>query len=244
MYQRILHDTLRFPDDMSPDAQSIIAGLLQRDPTKRLGVNGAEEIKKHPFFAKHIDWNKCVCLNSGKFHSNIIFTAYLLLSGYSPKRSNRHLSLVLKGLSTSATLTPSSRPRQHWTASSLTQTFRRRSKTSSGVSRITRRTSISEETSSISGASRHKLPYPCSYSFHSYPSTIFPSRRHVTDPQKPSDRVDHIHSFSSSYPSPWTFFLLIRINVRSDTDDVCSHSIKGTGSIPSYRSLVLQRSIN
>ncbi|KAG8935587.1 AGC protein kinase Gad8 [Tulasnella sp. 419] len=60
MYQRILHDPLRFPEDMPSDARSIMTGLLSRDPTKRLGVNGAEEIKRHPFFAKHIDWARLI----------------------------------------------------------------------------------------------------------------------------------------------------------------------------------------
>jgi len=58
MYKRILNDPLRFPEDMSQDARSIIAGLLSRDPATRLGANGAEEIKRHPFFSKAIDWNK------------------------------------------------------------------------------------------------------------------------------------------------------------------------------------------
>jgi len=35
-----------------------MTGLLQRDPSKRLGANGGEEIKRHPFFAKYIDWNR------------------------------------------------------------------------------------------------------------------------------------------------------------------------------------------
>lgn len=35
-----------------------MTGLLQRDPSKRLGANGAEEIKRHPFFAKYIDWGR------------------------------------------------------------------------------------------------------------------------------------------------------------------------------------------
>ncbi|KAF9261091.1 Pkinase-domain-containing protein [Marasmius fiardii PR-910] len=58
MYQRILTDPLNFPPDMSPEAKSVMTGLLQRDPSKRLGVNGGEEIKRHPFFAKYIDWNR------------------------------------------------------------------------------------------------------------------------------------------------------------------------------------------
>ncbi|ESK88678.1 agc akt protein kinase [Moniliophthora roreri MCA 2997] len=58
MYQRILTDPLNFPSDMSPEAKSVMTGLLQRDPTKRLGAKGGEEIQKHPFFANHIDWRR------------------------------------------------------------------------------------------------------------------------------------------------------------------------------------------
>ncbi|KAF6760378.1 kinase-like domain-containing protein [Ephemerocybe angulata] len=58
MYQRILSDPLNFPPDISAEAKSVMTGLLQRDPTRRLGVNGGEEIKRHPFFAKYIDWNR------------------------------------------------------------------------------------------------------------------------------------------------------------------------------------------
>ena len=58
MYQRILRDPLVFPPDMSQEAKSVVFGLLQRDPLKRLGHNGAEEIKRHPFFANHIDWSR------------------------------------------------------------------------------------------------------------------------------------------------------------------------------------------
>lgn len=60
MYQKILHDPLVFGDDIGVEARSILTGLLTRDPTQRLGVNGAEEIKSHPFFAKHIDFQKLV----------------------------------------------------------------------------------------------------------------------------------------------------------------------------------------
>lgn len=56
MYKKILSEPLRFPSDMGSDARDILRGLLTRDPAQRLGVNGAEEIKRHPFFAKHIDW--------------------------------------------------------------------------------------------------------------------------------------------------------------------------------------------
>ncbi|KAI5989127.1 kinase-like domain-containing protein [Pisolithus albus] len=55
---KILTDPLVFGPDIGAEARSILTSLLNRDPTKRLGVNGAEEIKKHPFFEKHIDFKK------------------------------------------------------------------------------------------------------------------------------------------------------------------------------------------
>jgi serum/glucocorticoid-regulated kinase 2 len=58
MYQRILTDPLNFPLEMPSEARSVMTGLLQRDPSRRLGVNGGEEIKRHPFFDKYIDWNR------------------------------------------------------------------------------------------------------------------------------------------------------------------------------------------
>lgn len=58
MYQKILADPLTFGPDIGTEARSILTSLLNRDPSKRLGVNGAEEIKKHPFFVNHIDFKK------------------------------------------------------------------------------------------------------------------------------------------------------------------------------------------
>jgi serum/glucocorticoid-regulated kinase 2 len=58
MYEKILNDPLVFGPEIGFQAQSILTGLLTRDPARRLGVNGAEEIKKHPFFGKHIDFKK------------------------------------------------------------------------------------------------------------------------------------------------------------------------------------------
>jgi serum/glucocorticoid-regulated kinase 2 len=65
MYEKILNDPLLFGPDISSEAQSILTGLLQRDPTRRLGANGPEEIKKHPFFANHIDFK---ALGQKKIH--------------------------------------------------------------------------------------------------------------------------------------------------------------------------------
>ena len=55
-YAKILQDPLRFSDEIASDARTLLTGLLTRDPAQRLGVNGSEEIKRHPFFAKSIDW--------------------------------------------------------------------------------------------------------------------------------------------------------------------------------------------
>ncbi|KAG8935804.1 AGC protein kinase Gad8 [Tulasnella sp. 418] len=58
MYRKILHEPLRFTDEIKADARSLLTGLLTRDPSARLGVNGAEDIKRHPFFLKHVDFKK------------------------------------------------------------------------------------------------------------------------------------------------------------------------------------------
>lgn len=58
MYQKILQDPLVFGDEIGSQARSLLASLLTRDPSQRLGVNGADEIKKHAFFAKNIDFGK------------------------------------------------------------------------------------------------------------------------------------------------------------------------------------------
>jgi serum/glucocorticoid-regulated kinase 2 len=56
--RKILEDPLVFGPEIGPEAQSILTGLLTRDPARRLGANGAKAIKKHPFFEKHINFRK------------------------------------------------------------------------------------------------------------------------------------------------------------------------------------------
>ncbi|KAI9692910.1 MAG: hypothetical protein M1822_004904 [Bathelium mastoideum] len=59
MYRKILTEPLHFPgpEIVPPAARDLLARLLDRDATKRLGVNGAAEIKAHHFFHS-IDWRK------------------------------------------------------------------------------------------------------------------------------------------------------------------------------------------
>lgn len=51
MYKKILGAELKFPSHLDPEARSICTGLLQRDPTQRLGYRGAHEVKNHPYYA-------------------------------------------------------------------------------------------------------------------------------------------------------------------------------------------------
>ncbi|GMG34630.1 unnamed protein product [Aspergillus oryzae var. brunneus] len=59
MYRKILQEPLTFPstDIVPAAARDLLTRLLDRDPQRRLGANGAAEIKSHHFFA-NIDWRK------------------------------------------------------------------------------------------------------------------------------------------------------------------------------------------
>mgnify|MGYP001207855352 FL=1 len=57
MYKKILQEPLRFPDGFDRDAKDLLIGLLSRDPKRRLGYNGAHEIKRHPFFSQ-LSWKR------------------------------------------------------------------------------------------------------------------------------------------------------------------------------------------
>jgi serum/glucocorticoid-regulated kinase 2 len=56
MYEKIMTAELSFPRHFLPETRSLLSGLLQRDYRRRLGYHGADEIKKHPFFAS-ISWD-------------------------------------------------------------------------------------------------------------------------------------------------------------------------------------------
>lgn len=61
MFYNIQKGYLKIPANLSNDAKSLLIGLLNRNPQKRLGASkyDAEDIKKHSFF-KSIDWNKAL----------------------------------------------------------------------------------------------------------------------------------------------------------------------------------------
>ena len=57
MYRKILEAPLEPPAFMSADAADLCARMLAREPTARLGYNGAAEVMAHPYFAG-FDWDK------------------------------------------------------------------------------------------------------------------------------------------------------------------------------------------
>ncbi|XP_055841412.1 ribosomal protein S6 kinase 2 beta [Episyrphus balteatus] len=58
---QILRTKLGMPENLSPEAQSLLRALFKRNPQNRLGAgpNGIDDIKAHPFFAT-IDWDGLV----------------------------------------------------------------------------------------------------------------------------------------------------------------------------------------
>lgn len=62
MFFKVAHVSFRtelqWPEDVtiSPEAKDFIAKLLVREPSKRLGANGIEEVKSHPWF-DGIEWD-------------------------------------------------------------------------------------------------------------------------------------------------------------------------------------------
>lgn len=56
LFQHIKHDDPKYPFYFSSNLKSLLEGLLEKNPDKRLGSRlGADELKKHPWFA-NIDW--------------------------------------------------------------------------------------------------------------------------------------------------------------------------------------------
>jgi protein kinase A len=57
LFEVILACQYKMPPEFAPEAAALVAGLLQSDPTRRLGAmkNGAADLKRHPFFAA-TDW--------------------------------------------------------------------------------------------------------------------------------------------------------------------------------------------
>jgi RAC serine/threonine-protein kinase len=59
LFEKIRKSELHYPASLSPNAKSVLRGLLTKDPTKRLGSgpNDVEDINRHPFFSS-VNWEK------------------------------------------------------------------------------------------------------------------------------------------------------------------------------------------
>jgi len=58
LYDNIVKQPVRFPDNIDAVARDLLEGLLEKNPTKRLGVlaNGAQDIKMHPWY-RDVRWD-------------------------------------------------------------------------------------------------------------------------------------------------------------------------------------------
>lgn len=58
LFDRIRRGELHYPQTVGPIAKSLLQGLLQRDPSRRLGsgATDSEEVKSHPFLSG-VDWD-------------------------------------------------------------------------------------------------------------------------------------------------------------------------------------------
>jgi len=59
LQEKIIKDKIKLPTFLTSDANNLLKGLLQKDPSKRLGngPSGSEDIKQHKWF-KTINWRK------------------------------------------------------------------------------------------------------------------------------------------------------------------------------------------
>jgi serine/threonine protein kinase len=61
LFRQIMMDEVKFPRNISAEAKSLLSGLLEKNPQKRLGggPDDVKEIMEHPFFAC-INWDDLV----------------------------------------------------------------------------------------------------------------------------------------------------------------------------------------
>ncbi|KAF9884648.1 hypothetical protein FE257_001401 [Aspergillus nanangensis] len=56
---KIIGQELQLPELLPSPVKDVLTRLLDKDPTKRLGANGATEVKSHPFFHS-LNWSECL----------------------------------------------------------------------------------------------------------------------------------------------------------------------------------------
>lgn len=80
MYSRILNEPISFPNYIGKMARNLMRGLLQKQPTHRLGsFEGAVEVKKHPWLAD-VNWEEY-------YHKQVIppYRPNLRVSNFDPE---------------------------------------------------------------------------------------------------------------------------------------------------------------
>lgn len=89
------------PYGWSRESVDLINRLIQRRPEARLGTNGIEEVKQHPFFKK-MDWEK--------LEQRKILAPFLPQVQRSPRRQSR------KTTATTRSASPRTRKSRTWTS--------------------------------------------------------------------------------------------------------------------------------
>ncbi|KAM3141821.1 hypothetical protein pb186bvf_006143 [Paramecium bursaria] len=56
LFESIKFAQLKYPPSLTPAAKSLLEGLFHKNPEKRLGTKGAQEIKDHPWFL-NVNWD-------------------------------------------------------------------------------------------------------------------------------------------------------------------------------------------
>ncbi|KAJ3111128.1 hypothetical protein HDU96_005976 [Phlyctochytrium bullatum] len=55
IYEKIIDGNMRWSSQITNAHRDLLRRLLEMDPTARMGAEGADEVKRHPWF-KHVDW--------------------------------------------------------------------------------------------------------------------------------------------------------------------------------------------
>ena len=125
MYRKILEDPLLFGPEVGIEARGILTGLLTRDPSRRLGANGAAEIRKHPFFGRHLDFKKLLAKEIQPPFKPSVASPVVIFINYFPLQD----ALKFINPRTFPTLTLCSRRKKHLTVLSRTLNYHRRFRT-------------------------------------------------------------------------------------------------------------------
>jgi len=98
-FRRILRGEVMFPKSFSAAAVSLIRHLLTRDPVKRLGFRGADQVKRHAFF-KVCPWFLSFSFICYPRVTKLYIGAFLLLNSASGSSHSKMAEITLEVLKT------------------------------------------------------------------------------------------------------------------------------------------------